>query len=132
MVSEKKKVTKINQSYVQEQEKKQERVKTASSKHRRGLVRRLTALSLAGVALVVVFTIILTSQWSTLEAKKSERSQLESEMSQLQAKESELKQEIENYNDLDYIAEVARRDYYLTKPGETLFKIPDDSAVEAD
>ncbi|RSL30046.1 septum formation initiator family protein [Salibacterium salarium] len=132
MVSEKKKVTQINQSYAQEQERKQEWQKTASGKYRRGLVRRLTALGIVGAALAVVFTIILTSQWSTLEAKKTERSQLETKMEELETEEANLEQDIENYNDLDYIAEVARRDYYLTKPGETLYKTPDDSTVEAD
>ncbi|UTW70561.1 septum formation initiator family protein [Anaerobacillus sp. HL2] len=32
--------------------------------------------------------------------------------------------EIKNLNDLEYISEIARRDYYLTKPGEIIFKVP--------
>ncbi|MFZ4454526.1 FtsB family cell division protein [Salibacterium aidingense] len=132
MISDKKKVTKINRSFVQEEEKKRERQQTAAGKHRRGLIRRLTALSVAGVLLAVVFTVLLTSQWSALEAKKAERAQLEQKMEELKAEEAHLKQEIENYNDLDYIAEIARRDYYLTKPGETLFKLPDESSKKAD
>ncbi|WP_233269590.1 septum formation initiator family protein [Alteribacillus sp. YIM 98480] len=127
MISEKKKVTEINKPYVKEQAKEQERLKAASTKRRRGLVRRLTALSIAGVILAVVFTVLLVSQWSTLEAKKAERAELENKLEELHAEESRLKQDVKNYNDLDYIAEVARRDYYLTKPGETLFKVPNES-----
>ncbi|SDI96002.1 septum formation initiator family protein [Alteribacillus bidgolensis] len=127
MISEKKKVTEINKPYVKEQAREQERLKAASTKRRRGLVRRLTALSIAGVVLAVVFTVLLVSQWSTLEAKKAERAELENKLEELHAEESRLKQDVKNYNDLDYIAEVARRDYYLTKPGETLFKVPNES-----
>ncbi|MFB4165043.1 septum formation initiator family protein [Alteribacillus sp. JSM 102045] len=127
MVSGKKKVTEINKPYVKEQAREQERLQAASSKRQRGLVRRLTALSITGAVLAVIFTVMLVSQWSTLEAKKAERAELENELEELHAEESRLKQDVKNYNDLDYIAEVARRDYYLTKPGETLFKVPDES-----
>ncbi|MGY4691874.1 FtsB family cell division protein [Salibacterium sp. K-3] len=132
MVSNKEKVTEMNRSYVQEEEKKQERQRNAVDKHRRGLIRRLTALAAVGVVLAVVFTVLLTSQLSTLEAKKTERAELEQKMEELKAQEAELKQDIENYNDLDYIAEIARRDYYLTKPGETLYKLPEKKAENAD
>ena len=125
MLSEKKKVTEINQPYVKKQAREQERLQAITEKHRRGLIRRLTALGITGVAIAVVFTVILVSQWSMLEAKKTERAALETQLEELQAEESRLKQEVQNYNDLDYIAEIARRDYYLTKPGETLFKLPE-------
>ncbi|SFF03649.1 FtsB family cell division protein [Alteribacillus iranensis] len=125
MLSEKKKVTEINQPYVKKQAREQERLQAIAEKHRRGLIRRLTALGITGVAIAVVFTVILVSQWSMLEAKKTERAALETQLEELQAEESRLKQEVQNYNDLDYIAEIARRDYYLTKPGETLFKLPE-------
>ncbi|SDI12339.1 cell division protein DivIC [Alteribacillus persepolensis] len=128
MLSEKKKVTKINESYVQEKEQEQARLQEAYTKKRRGLVRRLTALSAVGVIIAVIFTVLLVSQWSTLEAKKSERAELEAQLEDLKAEESRLQEEVQNYQDLDYIAEVARRDYYLTKPGETLFKVPDQSS----
>ncbi|MFD2706360.1 FtsB family cell division protein [Salibacterium lacus] len=132
MVSKEKKVTEMNRSYVRQEEKKQERQQVEAGKHKRGLTRRLTALGAVGAALAVVFAVLLTSQLTTLEAKKTERAQLEQKMENLQAEETELKQEVKNYNDLDYIAEIARRDYYLTKPGETLYKLPEKTAGGAD
>ena len=38
--------------------------------------------------------------------------------------------DIENFNDLDYIAEIATRNIFLTKPGETLFKLPESSTID--
>lgn len=128
MISEKKKVTEINRSYVNQKVKEQERLQATTEKQRRGLIRRLTALAAVSAGIAIIFTVILVSQWSTLEAKKTERVALETQLEELKAEESRLKQEVQNYNDLDYIAEVARRDYYLTKPGETLFKLPEKSA----
>ncbi|WP_240377877.1 FtsB family cell division protein [Bacillus piscicola] len=127
MISEKKKITEINQPYVMKQSKEQEKLQAIRDKRRRGLVRRLTALAAVGVMIAVVFTVILVSQWSTIEAKQAEKEELENKLEELQVEEKRLKQEVKNYNDLDYIAEIARRDYYLTKPGETLFKLPETS-----
>ncbi|SFQ20397.1 FtsB family cell division protein [Salibacterium halotolerans] len=132
MVSKEKKVTEMNRSYVRQEEQKQKRQQAQTGRHRRGLVRRLTALGVVGAAMAVVFAVLLTSQLTTLEAKKTERAQLEQKMENLKAEEAELEQKVKNYNDLDYIAEIARRDYYLTKPGETLYKVPEKTAESAD
>lgn len=40
-------------------------------------------------------------------------------------KQLELLDQIDRLHDLDYIAEIARRDYFLSPEGEILFKIPD-------
>ncbi|MFB5663764.1 septum formation initiator family protein [Alteribacillus sp. HJP-4] len=128
MLSNKKKVTEINKPYVKEQKREQQRQEAYAEKRRRGLIRRMTALAAVAALIAIVFTVILVSQWSTMEAKKSEKAEMENQYEQMQAEEIQLKQDVKNYNDLDYIAEIARRDYYLTKPGETLYKVPDESA----
>ncbi|WP_100400551.1 FtsB family cell division protein [Bacillus sp. FJAT-44742] len=124
MADQKKKITRLKTQYASEKNREQERIKAVEEKRRRGLSRRLTALAAVGILFTIIASVTLISQWSMLEAKKEERNSLEIEIKELQAEEIELKQEIENYNDIDYIAEIARRDYYLTKPGETLFKVP--------
>ncbi|MCM3715800.1 FtsB family cell division protein [Halalkalibacter oceani] len=98
------------------------------SKKRRGLIRRLSALAILAVILGCVGVATIYAQTGSLEEKRQEKVALEEQLRQLQAEEQRLEQEIENYNNMDYIAEVARRDYYLSKPGETLFKLPEHSS----
>ena len=105
--------------------KKQEHQQEREARKRRGLRRRLTVLALIAIAFSRVSMMTIHSQSVPLEEKVREKSRLEEQLKQLQEEEKRLQQEIENYNDLDYIAEIARRDYYLTKPGETLFKLPE-------
>ncbi|MGO4890181.1 FtsB family cell division protein [Anaerobacillus sp. MEB173] len=119
-----KKVREINSSYINNQERHED----LRAKRRRGLVRRLTALSIF-VTIIAVFAIVtIHSQASILHEKEQELMHLEEQLVGLQLIERDLYTEIENYNDLEYIAEIARRDYFLSKPGETIFKLPPSSS----
>lgn len=124
MIANKKKVTKIHESYIQAKEQEQLMIK----KRRRGLYRRLIALGSVGVIIAVIFTVTLVSQMMTLHSKEEEKILLQEQLKSLQAEQARLERDIENYNDLNYIADIARKDYYLTKPGETLFRVPEKSS----
>ncbi|WP_252315142.1 septum formation initiator family protein [Sinobaca sp. H24] len=128
MGSNSRKVTEINKSYVRQQEREQQLQDAIQSKRKKGLRRRLTAMAVTGSIIAVVLAVILITQWQTLHAKETERTNLEKQYTEMQAEEEQLRQDIENYHDLDYIAEVARSDYYFTKQNETLYKMPDESA----
>ncbi|MDA3128847.1 septum formation initiator family protein [Aliibacillus thermotolerans] len=97
-------------------------------KRRRGLFRRLIVLGSIGVILAAIFTVTLVSQTMTLHSINEEQAALQEQLEALQAEQARLEQDIENYNDLNYIADIARKDYYLTKPGETLFRVPEKSS----
>ncbi|WP_252313672.1 septum formation initiator family protein [Sinobaca sp. H24] len=128
MGSNSRKVTEINKSYVRQQEREQQLQDAIQSKRKKGLRRRLTAMAVTGSIIAVVLSVILITQWQTLHAKETERENLETQYTEMQAEEEQLRQDIENYHDLDYIAEVARSDYYFTKQNETLYKMPEESA----
>ncbi len=117
-------VREMDKAYIQQREQEIE----LQSKKRRGLMRRLSALALIAFALGCIGFVTIYAQAGTLEEKEQERLALEEQLHQLQMEEQRLHQDIKNYNDLDYIAEIARRDYYLSKPGETLFKLPESSS----
>lgn len=114
----------MDESYIKQREQEMER----QLKKRRGLRRRLSVLAVIAFALGCISFVALYSQAAAFEEKKLEKAQLTEQLEQLQAEEKRLHQDIKNYNDLDYIAEIARRDYYLSKPGETLFKLPESSS----
>jgi cell division protein DivIC len=114
----------MDSQYIEKREQELE----FQAKKRRGLIRRLSVLGIFGFILAGIASVTFYAQASTINEKQEEKQALEQELELLKAEEKRLEQEIINYNDLDYIAEIARRDYYLSKPGETLFKLPDSSA----
>ncbi|OIJ17539.1 hypothetical protein BKP37_03350 [Anaerobacillus alkalilacustris] len=113
-------VRELNSHYNEQHDKKIEQ-KSISNK---GLVRRLSALGLFVATVMVATVITLQSQHTVLSQKIEKKQYLENELVQLQLVERDLIDEIENLNSLEYIAEIARRDYFLTKPGEIIFKLP--------
>lgn len=116
-------VREMDNQYIQQKEMEME----LTARRRRGLFRRLGVLAIIAVALTCLGFVTILSQVSTLEEKNQEKLALEEELESLGKEEKELHEDIKNYNDTDYIAEIARRDYYLTRPGETLFKLPSKS-----
>lgn len=121
MVSERKrKVRELDSPYI----RKQERIAEDNFRKKKGLFRRLTALAIVAGTLGAVAFMTIHTQAKVLEEKEIEKAALEAQLLELQSEEDFLVQEIENYNDLDYIAEIARRDFLLSKEREILFKMP--------
>ncbi|MFV8829741.1 FtsB family cell division protein [Alkalihalobacterium sp. APHAB7] len=121
MVTERKrKVRELDASF----NRVQEQVSEEQLRKKRGLFRRLTALAVILVALSVVAFMTIHTQAQLIDEKMEEKTALEAKLEALQLEQVYLEQEIENYNDLEYIAEIARRDYFLAKDGEILFKLP--------
>lgn len=94
-------------------------------KRRRGLVRRLSVFAV----IILLFTgfamVTLYQQAGQMSDQKSEIARLEVQQQELKSEEIQLESEIESLQDHDYIAEIARRDFFLTKSGETLFQVPE-------
>ncbi|GAE27702.1 cell division protein DivIC [Halalkalibacter wakoensis JCM 9140] len=117
-------VREMDKSYIQQREQELE----LAARKRKGLFRRLSVLAIVVIALGSIACVSLYTQASMLDEKRQEQVVLEEQLRQLQVEETQLREDVVNYNDLDYIAEIARRDYFLTKPGETLFKLPGSSS----
>lgn len=120
---QKSKVTEVNSNYNKEQQL-QEKVR---ERRRRGLIRRLIAFAVPALVLTILFISVFTSQAATIKEKELQQKQAEEELVKLEQQEKYLKEEIKKLNNLDYIGELARRDYSMSKPGETIFKLPSSS-----
>ncbi|WP_088105925.1 septum formation initiator family protein [Halalkalibacter urbisdiaboli] len=114
-------VKEMDTTYKQQLEMEME----TQSRKRRGLIRRLTLLGILSLSLFCIAFVTIYAQANTIEEKEQKRVALQNQLETLELEQENLEQEIENYNNLEYIAEIARRDYYLSKPGETLFKLPE-------
>jgi cell division protein DivIC len=121
-----KKITSLNEDYVQAHHKRQEQIK----RRRRGLARRLVAMAIVLVTISIAIISTLTSQASVIEDKKAEKQAVEQTLTQTHTEKNKLQSEVKKLNNLDYIGEIARRDYFLSKPGEKLFKLPSKSSSD--
>ncbi|GGL64209.1 FtsB family cell division protein [Sporolactobacillus putidus] len=113
-------VTRLQTDYVQSLEIIEKRRK----KRRKGLIRRLAAFAVAFTAICVFMVSSLVSQTHSLDSAQAQKSKLEKKLSAQNAHDGQLKQRIHLLNDKNYIGEVARRDYLLSKNGEIIFSKP--------
>jgi cell division protein DivIC len=102
-------------TYIERQKRKKQR-----------LVRRLVLFAVATLIIFGCMTGYHMKQ-RALHAEKTEQyEQLENELKELKQSEKDLTEEIELLNNEDYVLDIARTNYFLSKEGELIFTIPDE------
>ncbi len=117
------KITQIQSTYVQAHQKQEQ----AIARKRRGLFRRLIAFTILVLVISYGFISTLVSQNAKIEEKLQAKIELEKDLAHLKEEQIILEEEIVKLNDDEYIAKIARRDYFLSEEGEIIFKIADES-----
>jgi cell division protein DivIC len=127
-VIRKRKIAKIENQYVQQREV----AGLAENRKRKLLFRRLAVFAL--FATVISFLMISTfiSQSAALEKKQTEKEKLEQKLAVLQKKQEILDEEIVKLNDDEYIAKLARREYFLSEKNEIIFNLPKEKKDSQD
>ncbi len=118
-------MTKIDSAYTRNYELQVERLR----KRKKKLYRRL---SLFGVVTVLLFAALISyhlDQRALYKEKLEEYEQLQHDLDILQAEEENLQEEITLLQDTEYILQIARRDYFLSKEGEIIFKVPEEESA---
>ncbi|MFC4737774.1 septum formation initiator family protein [Bacillus daqingensis] len=113
-------IKKLTTEYMHRQEEMEEK----RSRRMKGLKRRLSVFGAFMLLFVIIVSVTLYQQHSAIQDSERENQLLQEELEELQAEGSSLEEEIELLHDPEYIAELARRDFFLSKPGETLFQLP--------
>jgi cell division protein DivIC len=108
--------------------KEQEQLQEQKRRRRKGLIRRMSIFGVLMAAGLIFTVYTLFTQHSTMNQQQQEQAELDQHLVELEQEEVALREEKELLQDYDYIAEIARRDYFLTKPGETLFQLPQSSS----
>lgn len=126
-VIKKQRVTKLQSEYV----KQHERNEVSASRRRKLLIRRLAMFFVLASVISYFMISTLISQASSLEEIKVEQQQLNEELAGLKKKEMILKEEIVKLNDDEYIAKLARKDYFLSEEGEVIFNISEEKEEQA-
>jgi cell division protein DivIC len=122
----KEKVTKLNSPYYISQEQKEKMLQ----RRRKGLIRRLTVFGILVAVVSYVMISTLFSQAAALDEKLKEKKRLQHELTELKKEQKLLEEEIVKLNDDEYIAKIARRDYFLSKDGEIIFNIKESTDAD--
>lgn len=116
-------VTKIPSDYVKHHEK----AEIYTVRKRKMLIRRLVAfIIIVGFAAYFMVSTLLR-QTAALEEMKEEKKQADQELASLKKDATILKEEIVKLNDEEYIAKLARKDFFLSNSNEIIFNLPEEN-----
>ncbi|MBM7646452.1 cell division protein DivIC [Scopulibacillus daqui] len=110
-------VTPINTDYVTSKEIYERKMQ----KRRKGLIRRLTVFAIIMAVVVGSMVSVILSQRSQINKKETERAQLEKKLKEEKHSEKAYRSKIRLLHNDDYIGELARKDFLLSKKGEIIF-----------
>lgn len=94
------------------------------NRYDKGRRRRLRLLTFVLLSFMCWTAITFWNQQGGLSAKYARLSSMESQLEEAKKINEQLKMEITRLNDNEYIEQRVRKDYRMTRPGETLFITP--------
>lgn len=122
MTNRNKKVADLDNRYT----KKENANKKIRSLRRTALFRRLLVMGIAFFIVGGTLVYTYTKQTIMLKDKQEQKVKVDRKLASLQDKENLLNDQILKLHDDNYIAKLARSEYYLSKNGEIVFKIDGD------
>jgi cell division protein DivIC len=121
-------ITKLTTDYVLKHEEGQ----ISKARRKKVLYRRLTVFFVLAVIVSYLMVSTLISQNSVLANKMEEKEQLKKEVVSYQKEKVLLKEEIVKLNDDEYIAKLARKEYFLSDDNEIIFTLPEKNKQETE
>lgn len=122
MSVEKSSVTRMHTNYMKQYDAYVERQRLRKKR----LYRRLVFFSIIAVLAIGSMTVYHLKQRSLHAEKQEQYEELQEQLASLQHTESNLTEEISLLKNEEYILEIARSNYFFSKEGELIFKIPDE------
>lgn len=123
---EKRNIASINKDYVRSVERHEKRQKA----HKVRLFRRLTAFAVLVVVVMGWLTYTMVNQSHVLASKEEKKAQALEALEEVKDQQDLLNSQILKLNDDDYIAKLARKEYFLSEEGEIIFAIPEKEENE--
>ncbi len=117
-----KRVTKIKSDYMNQYDVQMER----NRRRKKKLIQRLVIVSTAVIILLGVMTSYHFKQRAQYAEKQEESDALTEEIANLGIQEKELLEEINLLTDDEYILDIARTNYFLSKKGELIFQVDEE------
>jgi cell division protein DivIC len=119
---QRKSVSKIQTTYV----KQQEYAEIASARKKKLLTRRLTMFVVLASILSYLMISSSIAQTTKLHALIAQKKELNHQLSELKSEQDIMNENIIKLNDDDYIAKLARKEYFFSEKNEIIFTIPDE------
>jgi cell division protein DivIC len=96
-----------------------------STTRNKGQKRRIRLFMFFVLCIAVWTGYTLYLQSDALAEKEAQLEALKLEAAAVQQQQAELTYKVSRLNDKEYIAELARKHFFYTKPGETIYVIPE-------
>ena len=116
-------VRKLQTSYVRQHEE----LITKRKERSKRVLRRLVVFGLFAILVFGSGISILVAQAKEISAKEEQLLLAQKEYEQLLKEEMLLEEEIVRLNDDEYIAKLARKEYFLSNEGEIIFVLPESN-----
>lgn len=122
-LKESSKLRKINSEFVKTEDRRRktdERLKLVNN-------RKLLAVIIVFMLLLAGTVYVRIVRDQALANKFKENKKLQMQLTDLKKEERNLNQEIVNLNDDEYVARLARKEYYVSTNGEIIFTTPENT-----
>ncbi|AHI54801.1 FtsB family cell division protein [Listeria ivanovii] len=126
MKKAKTKVARIENRYI----KDTATMKKTRNRRRIALFRRLAFMAIIFAVVGGLLTITYTQQVLSLKDKKEKQVEVDKKMVAMKDEEQALNDQIKKLHNDEYIAKLARSEYYLSKDGEIIFNIPEENSKQ--
>lgn len=118
-----KNIATIKNEYVHSLQQKKDRRRA----QKKGLYRRLAVFAILAVIILSVLTHTFITQKKILAEKEQEKQVLLTELAEKEEEQVMLKGQLAKLNDDEYIAKLARQEYFLSDKNEIIFSLPKSS-----
>ncbi len=113
-------VASIRNDYVRSVERQEKRQQA----HKVRLFRRLSVFGVVFLLAVIWIGTTLYGQSQSIAEKEVQRAETLAALQEVEKEQAQLKEQIILLNDDDYIAKLARKEYFLSDEGEIIFTMP--------
>ncbi|WP_407372022.1 FtsB family cell division protein [Carnobacterium sp.] len=98
-------------------------------KLKRHMRRRIAGILAISCFFVSGFAINIWTNTQTISQMEQEKKEAQNELKLVEKKQENLNNQIKKLEDEDYVAKVARSQYYLSEENEIIFSLPEDNAA---
>lgn len=119
-------VKSLRNDYVYEADSQMKAIK----KQKIGFRRRMVVFGIIATVVITMLAITYVNKSNTLAEKQKIKHEVEQKLQLAKDKHEMLTLQIEKLQDDDYIAKLARKEYFLSEDGEIIFTIPNEDDKE--
>ena len=116
-------VASIRNDYVRSVERQEKRQQA----HKVRLFRRLSVFGVLVLLATIWIGTTIYAQSQSIAEKEAQRAETLAALEQVEKEQAQLKEQILLLNDDDYIAKLARKEYFLSDEGDIIVTMPNDA-----